>query len=175
MLERVFIAGAGGQGIILIGRVLAAASVDGTPHVTFFPDYGAEVRGGSSKCQVTLSSEEIASPVSNEFESLIVMNQTSADRFHALFDNARLVLLNRSLCRVPEPPHPNTVAIPATELAAGLGSERSANFIMLGAYLARRPVVPPEKVAAQIAAALGDRAGTVATLNLRAFRLGLGV
>ena len=63
MLERLLIAGSGGQGIVLIGRMLASVAVKNIPHVTFFPAYGAEVRGGTSNCQVVLSTKEIASPV----------------------------------------------------------------------------------------------------------------
>ena len=79
MLERVLIAGSGGQGVVLIGRIVATVALPRVPHITFFPSYGAEVRGGTSHCQVVLSSDEISSPLSERFDSLILMNQASCD------------------------------------------------------------------------------------------------
>ena len=78
MLERLLIAGSGGQGVLTIGKILARVAVDQVPHLTFFPDYGAEVRGGTSHCEVILSSDEIASPLAETVDSCIIMNEPSA-------------------------------------------------------------------------------------------------
>jgi len=119
MLERLLIAGSGGQGIILIGRLLAAAAVKTIRHVTFFPAYGAEVRGGTSNCHVVLSSKEIASPLSEELDSVIVMNQASLDKFLHLMNRKCLVLVNGSMCKIPASAH--AVSIQASDLANQLG------------------------------------------------------
>jgi 2-oxoglutarate ferredoxin oxidoreductase subunit gamma len=171
MLERLLIAGSGGQGIVFIGRLLATAAVQEVPHVTFFPSYGAEVRGGASKCQVVLSSREIASPVTEEMDSILVMNQESADRYLTDGRGDCLVVLNRSLCRASAVP--DAVAVPATEWADEIGDTRAANLIMLGAYLARKPVVKVATLETCMAAALGGKNGSLLELNLRAFRKGL--
>ncbi|MFA7160272.1 MAG: 2-oxoacid:acceptor oxidoreductase family protein, partial [Kiritimatiellia bacterium] len=80
MLERILIGGTGGQGIVTVGKLLARAAIDAYPFVTFFPSYGAEVRGGTSSCQVILSTAEISSPLSERFDTVLAMNQQSARR-----------------------------------------------------------------------------------------------
>jgi 2-oxoglutarate ferredoxin oxidoreductase subunit gamma len=145
MLERLLISGSGGQGVIMAGRALAGAALNHVPHITFFPDYGAEVRGGVSKCQVVLSSEEIASPVSDIFESMILMNQESLDCFLASTPTNGLVIINTSLCRMPTGDATNCIGVAATEIADRMGDTRIANFVMLGAYIRRRPFAPPAR------------------------------
>jgi 2-oxoglutarate ferredoxin oxidoreductase subunit gamma len=172
MLERLTIAGSGGQGIVLAGKFLAVAAMDELPFVTFYPDYGAEVRGGNCKCQVILSTEEIASPVTEQLDSLLVMNQAAAERFRAEIARTPLVLLNSSLCPAEGMPA-SAVKLPLTEWAGSLGDARAANFVMLGAYLARRPVVSPRRMEEAIGAALADKGPRVVDLNRQAFRLGL--
>lgn len=171
MHERLLIAGSGGQGIILIGRLLATVAVKDVPHVTFFPSYGAEVRGGVSSCQVVLSSREIASPVSETFDSLLILNQQSADRFLPLRAGDGLAIINGSLCRVAA--RPEDVVVRATALANEIGDPRAANFVMLGAYLAQKPVVSAAEMEAGIAGVFGNMERAVADVNLKAFRLGL--
>lgn len=171
MLERLLIAGAGGQGILLIGRLVATVAVKDIPHITFFPAYGAEVRGGTSNCQVVLSSKEISSPVVERFDSMIIMNQASADRFLPQITENCLVIINSSLCKVPA--SPPTVAINATELADQLGDTRVANFIMLGAYLAGKQLVSPSNIEKGIEQVFRGKSRALIDLNIKAFRAGL--
>jgi 2-oxoglutarate ferredoxin oxidoreductase subunit gamma len=174
MLERLLMSGSGGQGVILAGKVLATAAVKTIRHVTFFPDYGAEVRGGTSKCQVVLSSEEIASPVSDVFESLVVMNQESLDCFLSIVPANGLVLINSSLCRMPEDDPHGCIGIAATEIADRLGSVRAANFVMLGAYARHRPCVPPASIEKCMRDVLsGKGRDEMAGLNVKAFQEGM--
>jgi 2-oxoglutarate ferredoxin oxidoreductase subunit gamma len=173
MLERLLVAGAGGQGIILTGKMLANLAVKKVPHITFFPAYGAEVRGGTSNCQVVFSSEEIGSPVSDEFDSMIIMNQASLDRFldQALPDS--LVIVNSSMCE--EPSSRKVLAVPATDMANDMGNPKVANFIVLGAYLARRRIIEPEEVVTRTREMLAGKAEDLIELNLKAFRRGLAL
>ena len=171
MNERLLIAGAGGQGIVLIGKLLATAAVKDIPHVTFFPAYGAEVRGGVSNCQVILSSREIASPLSEAFDSMLIMNQASADLYRSKMGPHCLTLMNRSLCRGTE--SPPTVLIRATEIAEKLGDARVANFVMLGAYLARKPFVAAADIEQEFKRLLVGKSAALIELNLRAFRTGM--
>lgn len=135
MLERILIAGSGGQGIILLGKLLARLAVDAIPHITFFPSYGAEVRGGTSNCQVIFSTNEIASPLAETLDSLIIMNQQSLTRFRKGLAKNGLAVINKSLCQPPR--DKRFVLVRATEIADKLGNTRAANFIMLGAWIAR--------------------------------------
>ena len=151
--------------------MLAAVAVKSVPNVTFFPAYGAEVRGGTSNCHVVLSSREIASPVSEELDSMIVMNQASFDKFTPLMTRKCLVLVNASMCTLPT--SLPGVPIRATELANQLGNTRTANFIMLGAYLARKRLVSPEDIAKGMMEAFAGKDKALTEINMKAFRVGL--
>lgn len=173
MLERVLIAGAGGQGVLLAGRILATVAIRHAPHVTYFPDYGAEVRGGTSKCQVVLSSDEIASPVCDCFESVLVMNQASVERYRDHVAGAELAVLNSSLCDEPNPAAETLVTVPATEMAVEMGDPRVANVIMLGAYVAKGRFPGSDAIPDGIQTLLAGKAKRLIDLNLSAFRVGL--
>ncbi|NQT94456.1 MAG: 2-oxoacid:acceptor oxidoreductase family protein [Lentisphaerae bacterium] len=171
MLERLLVAGSGGQGILLAGKLLAGVAVDDVPHITFFPSYGAEVREGTSNCQVTFSSSPIASPLSQVLDSMIVMNQASLETFLPRLAHGGLLMLNRSLC-VP-PPGASAVALDATEMADRLGNTRAANMVMLGAYLARKPVVSADRAEDGVRRILSAKNPKLVDVNIEAFRLGL--
>lgn len=171
MLERVLIAGSGGQGIVFLGKLLAHLAVDTLPHVTFFPCYGAEVRGGTSNCQIILSSQTIASPLAEVFDSLLLMNQQSADRFFPLLADRGIALINRSLCDIPGTSR--VIRIPATELADQLGNVRAANLVMLGAWLKHKPLISPAVVEKVIAHHIPDISPDLIAINIKAFQAGL--
>ncbi|MBN1674669.1 MAG: 2-oxoacid:acceptor oxidoreductase family protein [Kiritimatiellae bacterium] len=175
MLERVFIVGVGGQGVLAAGRVLAAAAMQKHPFLTFFPSYGAEVRGGVSHCQVIISSAEVASPTVERFDCLLVMSQQDPAAIVPRLAEGGTLIVNRSLCD-PAPFRRgcgSVVAVDATELAARLGDDRVANMIMLGAYLRRRRVVRRTLVEKEIKASFLGKSAAVVKLNLDAFRSGL--
>ncbi len=170
MLERVLIAGAGGQGVIMLGKALARLAVDVAAHVTFFPSYGAEVRGGTSNCQVIFSSHEIASPLAEEFDSLIIMNQQSLTRFLPTLAPKGLAVINQSLSQAPRAQ--GRVLIRATEMAYQMGSVRVANFIMLGAWLAHKPLLVAKAVEGFIAKSFAGQPDLV-KINIQALRKGM--
>lgn len=172
MLESILVAGAGGQGIVFIGRTMAAAAAQTVPHVTFFPAYGAEVRGGTSNCQVILSSEEIASPVADEFDCMLIMNQISLDRFLPQRKPDGIVVVDTSLCDAPADPY--MAGIAATELANRLGDVRVANVVVFGAFLAARQIISPVKVEEAIRQFLAKKASSpLVDLNIKALHLGI--
>ena len=171
MLERILIAGSGGQGIILIGRTLAAAAVRHFTHVTFFPAYGAEVRGGTSNCQVVLSASEISSPVCEHFDSMVIMNPKSAEKFLPMATGQALVLLNGFDFEHDRVPHP--IVVDATGMANDLGDTRVANFIMLGALLSHKTILPSAEIEDRIRETFSGKGKELVELNLRAFRLGM--
>jgi len=168
---RILMAGAGGQGIVFLGKLLANAALETSPHITFFPCYGAEVRGGDSHCQVILSPAAISSPVADEFEVMILMNQHSVDKFLPDLTDKGLAIINSSLCRARQS-SPKWFLIPATEEADQLGDQRAANLVMLGALLAREPFVKPASIQKHLQqTAKGDKASL--ERNLAAFHRGL--
>ncbi|MCX7590635.1 MAG: 2-oxoacid:acceptor oxidoreductase family protein [Kiritimatiellae bacterium] len=171
MRERLLIAGAGGQGTLLIGKLLAGVALKTIPNVTFFPSYGIEVRGGTSSCQVVLSSEEIASPICESFDSMILMNKASLIRFSQLGGDGCLRIVG--IPPVESIRLAGAIHIPALQIADKLGSTRVANFVLLGVYLARKPVVPVVDIEEELARMMKDKTPEFFELNLRAFHAGL--
>ena len=100
MTERVIIAGAGGQGIMLVGKVLAEAVMLEDKFVTWLPSYGADVRGGTAHCMVVISDKEIGSPYVAKADTLIIMNAPSLERFKGRIKNNGLRVINSSLAKV---------------------------------------------------------------------------
>jgi 2-oxoglutarate ferredoxin oxidoreductase subunit gamma len=165
-------AGFGGQGVLSMGNVLAYAAMLEDKHVTYFPSYGAEVRGGTANCTVAIGDEEIASPIASEPEILVAMNGPSLRTFLGRMSAGGLLLLNSSLISErPAREDVEVVGVPAVELAEESGSGRSANMVMLGALVELYGLVAPESVHAAFARLFGAKKSVVAP-NARAFDRG---
>ena len=176
MLERIIISGAGGQGVILLGKLIARVAVaKNMPHVTFFPAYGAEVRGCAAQCEVIMSAHEIASPCAEQADTLILMNRHGAADFMRRLAPGGLALINSSLCRIM--PRPDSklcvVQAPASELADKVGNPRAANMVMLGLLLRRKPFFEVEIVETAIRGVLAESHADLLKINLKAFHAGL--
>ena len=172
--EEIIAAGFGGQGIILVGKVLAQAAMQTGREVTYMPSYGAEVRGGTANCMVVISNHPIASPVVSRPDSVITMNKASLNKFAPRVKPGGLLILNSSLID-SEPQVDDSVevaAVPADELAAELGSPRSANMVALGAYLQRRGLLGIEDVAEALPAVLAKRYHDTLPTNIKALHRG---
>ena len=136
MHQEVRIAGMGGQGVLLIGQLLAHATVFEDRNVVWFPAYGPETRGGTANCTVTMSTDEIGSPVSSSPHSLIAMNQQALDQFAHEVRREGLILVNTSLSELPDYRDDcHVVGIKATDVAEELGNSKAANMVILGAYI----------------------------------------
>jgi 2-oxoglutarate ferredoxin oxidoreductase subunit gamma len=145
MTERIIIAGSGGQGIMLLGKVLAEGALLENKFVTWLPAYGPEVRGGAAHCMVTISDDEIGSPHINQADSLIIMNQISLDKFRGRLNNAGLMVVNSSLAK-PDNIKAKVSAGEFTDTAIGLGNIKVANIVALGSYLAAKKIVSIENI-----------------------------
>ncbi len=147
MYQGVIMSGFGGQGIISAGILLAYSGMVDDKHVTFFPAYGAEMRGGTANCSVVVSSEEVASPVVSTPDSLIVMNEPSLLKFEPALKPQGLLLINKSLVSSqPQRTDVNAVTIDANKIAEGIGTVKCANMVMLGALISRTKAVSLESV-----------------------------
>ncbi|NLE67233.1 MAG: 2-oxoacid:ferredoxin oxidoreductase subunit gamma [Lentisphaerae bacterium] len=167
MLERVLVAGAGGQGVLLIGKLTARLASGLFPHVALVPGYGAEVRGGTSNCHLTISGALIAGPIPERFDSMLLMSQPGVDAFLDRLDSGGVAWINSSMCRAREAP--SRRLIPATEMANRIGSAKAANFVMLGAWLAHKKLIPLETVSREIVRQFPDAQGK---LNVKALEAG---
>lgn len=174
LYEEIIIAGFGGQGIILSGKLLAQTAMVAGKEVTFMPSYGAEVRGGTAKCMVIISKEKIACPVVNRPDSLIVMNKASLSKFAPKLKNNGLLIINSSLIKT-EPQLDESIeiiSIPADELAVELGNQKAANMVMLGAYLHKRGSLTPDDAADALPQVLAKRYHGTLPVNTEALRRG---
>jgi 2-oxoglutarate ferredoxin oxidoreductase subunit gamma len=147
MYQGVIMSGFGGQGIISAGILLAYSGMVDGKHVTFFPAYGAEMRGGTANCSVVVSTDEVASPVVSSPDSLIVMNEPSLLKFESALKSQGLLLVNKSLVSSqPKRTDVNAVTIDANKIAEGIGTVKCANMVMLGAFINRTQAVSLESV-----------------------------
>lgn len=141
MIERIIIAGSGGQGIMLLGKVLAEAVVKENKHITWLPAYGAEVRGGTAHCMVVISDTEIGSPYVGKADTLIIMNGPAQERFKDRIKNKGLLIINASLASKGIDKHAHILKYPFTDIAAELGNIKVANMVALGCYVAQKKIV----------------------------------
>jgi len=138
----IIIAGSGGQGILFLGRVLTSASMLERKDVTWFPSYGAEMRGGTANCTVIISDEMIGSPVVMMPDILIVMNKASLDRFLPSLRKKGMLFYDSSLITEKlARKDVVTVPVPSTNIAGDMGSPKSANMVMLGAFIAKTGIL----------------------------------
>ncbi len=172
--EEIVIAGFGGQGVMLAGKLLAQTAMRAGKEVTYMPSYGAEVRGGTANCMVIIADNKIACPVVGRPDSLIVMNKASLTKFCPRLKNGGLLVMNRSLID-SEPQVDDSVevvAVPADELAVELGSHRSANMVAVGAYLQKRGYLTPDAAAQALPEAIARRYHKTLPVNIEALHKG---
>ena len=172
--EEVIIAGFGGQGVILAGRVLAQTAMNAGKEVTFMPSYGAEMRGGTANSMVVIADEPIASPLVSRPDSLIVMNKASLNKFAPCVKNNGLLVMNSSLidCEPDVDESIDVLAVPADDIAVELGSQKSANMVAVGAYLQRRGLFGVDAATKSLAYVLAERHHKTLPLNAEALRRG---
>lgn len=142
MLIKTVFAGFGGQGVLSMGLNLAQAAMMEGKHVTYLPSYGAEVRGGTANCTVVISDEEIASPVASSPEFVVAMNKPSLVRFQNQIQSGGVLLVNSTLVDAElSRGDVDVVKVPAGEIADELDSPKSANMVMLGAFIKKSNLV----------------------------------
>ena len=173
MLEEVIIAGFGGQGLMLMGRLLAYAGMLEGKKVAWMPSYGPEMRGGTANCTVIISSEEIASPIVTNPKTVIAMNKPSLDKFESLIQKDGLIVLNNSLIdQEVKRDDIRVLKIPANDIANKLGNLRVANMVALGAYVKKSGVVKLESIFKALEKALAGKNQKILDLNKVALKKG---
>ncbi len=136
MYNEIVMAGFGGQGVLLIGKLLAYAGMKSGLEVTWMPSYGPEMRGGTCNCTVVLSDRQIGSPISQHPHGLIVLNLPSLDKFENSVRKDGVIIVNTSLInRMPHRTDITAVPVPSNEVALEAGSNKAANMVALGAFL----------------------------------------
>jgi 2-oxoglutarate ferredoxin oxidoreductase subunit gamma len=142
MQEGIIIAGFGGQGILLAGRLLCIAAMSEGKHVSHIPSYGAEMRGGTANCTVIVSDEPIGSPLVTRPSICVALNKPSATKFGPMVHEGGLLIWNRSLIEeLPARTDIESLGVRAKEIAESAGSFKAANMVVLGALLRARPAL----------------------------------
>ena len=173
MIEKNIFAGFGGQGVLLMGQLLAAAAMHEGKHTTWVPSYGPEMRGGTANCSVILSDKEIDSPMVTRPTALIVMNRPSLEKFEDTVVPGGSIFVNSSMINIKvKRTDVNAYYVPCTEIATELGNPKVSNMIMLGAYIGKSKCVDIETVLEALLEKLGERKAKLIPLNREALKRG---
>jgi len=175
MTEKIIIAGEGGQGIMLLGKVLAEAAMLEGRFVTWLPSYGAEVRGGTAHCMVIVSDEQIGSPYIKQADSAIIMNNPSFERFKERVGKKGLIIVNSSLVPPQQESGRRFVFHPFTSLAIGAGNIKVANMVAIGCFIRLTGLVKKESVLKVIQAHTPAGRQEVGEVNKRALAEGMAL
>ncbi|MGD9605298.1 MAG: 2-oxoacid:acceptor oxidoreductase family protein [Bacilli bacterium] len=171
--KRITVAGFGGQGVMMIGQMLAYAGNEADLNSLWFPSYGPETRGGTANCSVTISPVLINSPVFSKADTLIIMNKPSLTKFWDKIEKGGDLIYNSSLiidevkrddCRV--------FGIPAVDLALELGNIKVANMIVFGAYMYLNPDFSDEIIQKVLTKILGQGKQHLVDINVKAIQIG---
>ena len=169
MEKQFLIAGFGGQGVLLIGQLVAKAALQEGREVSWMPSYGPEMRGGEANCAVVVSDEAIGSPLVSEPPVLVAMNKPSLIKFMPRMLKGGTLLYNSSLISdVPIREDIRVIAVPCNDIAAALGNDRVANMVMLGAVRQATDVCSAESVSAVLADWLGPKKAALLPVNEQA-------
>lgn len=169
MKEEIIIAGFGGQGVLSMGMILAYSGVIQGYEVSWMPSYGPEMRGGTANVTVMLSDKPISSPIAHEYDTGIILNQQSMDKFESqIRPGGTLIYDTNGIVTPPTRKDINIYSINAMDKAIELGNTRLFNTIILGGYLKLHPVVTLESVSAGLKQSLPERAWKTLPLNEKA-------
>lgn len=173
MTEEIIVAGFGGQGVLSMGKILAYSGIMQDQEVSWMPSYGPEMRGGTANVTVILSDERISSPILNQFDTAIILNQQSMDKFEKTVKPGGTLLYDpNGITKHPTRTDINIYRVPAAEAAATMGSAKTFNMIVLGAFLKLKPLVKMENVEKGLAKSLPARHHKLIPMNMEAIAKG---
>lgn len=166
MTKKTVFSGFGGQGVLMMGLVLAVSAMRDGKHVTDLPAYGAEMRGGTANCTVVVSDDEIFSPVASSPNYAVIMNNPSLTKYEGTIKRGGIIFLNSSLVdRDPTRDDLEIVRIPLNDLARELGSDRTINMIMLGAFVTKTNMTSLESIMNGLIEIVKGKKASVMKLN----------
>jgi 2-oxoglutarate ferredoxin oxidoreductase subunit gamma len=176
MTEEIIIAGFGGQGVLSMGKILAYSGIMQDKEVSWFPSYGPEMRGGTANVTVIISDERVSSPVLNEYDSAILLNQQSLDKFESRVKKGGLLLYDgNGITRHPERNDIDIYRVDAADEAAKMSTTRTFNMIVLGGFLKIKSVVMLENVLKGLKKSLPPRYHHLIPVNEQAIRRGMEI
>lgn len=174
MTEEIIIAGFGGQGVLSMGKILAYSGIMQDQEVSWMPSYGPEMRGGTANVQVILSDDRISSPVINFYDTAILLNQQSMDKFEETVKPGGTLLYDpNGITKHPTRKDIKIYSVKAAAEASRMGSGKIFNMIVLGAYLKIKPLVKFDNVLKGLRKSLPERHHHLIPLNEKAISKGL--
>jgi 2-oxoglutarate ferredoxin oxidoreductase subunit gamma len=174
MTEEIIIAGFGGQGVLSMGKILAYSGIMQDQEVSWMPSYGPEMRGGTANVTVIVSDERISSPILNFYDTAIILNQQSMDKFEKTVKPGGLLLYDpNGILHHPTRTDINIYKIEGARLAAEMGNTKIFNMIVLGAYLKVKPIVKLENVILGLKKSLPERYHKLIPMNEAALTTGM--
>ena len=174
MKEEIIIAGFGGQGVLSMGKILAYAGLMDNLEVTWMPSYGPEQRGGTANVTVIVSDEQISSPVLDTYDTAVLLNQQSLDKFENKVKAGGTIIYDPSgIHRVPERTDIKVVAVDAMTAAIEMNNTKTYNMILLGALLKQRGLVSVDAVVKGLKKTLPERHHHLIPLNEQAIKRGM--
>jgi 2-oxoglutarate ferredoxin oxidoreductase subunit gamma len=176
MTEEIIIAGFGGQGVLSMGKILAYSGIMQDQEVSWMPSYGPEMRGGTANVTVILSDERISSPILTEYDTAIILNQQSMDKFEkAVKPGGLLIYDGNGISRHPDRKDIRIYRVDATDEAARMGLAKIFNMIVLGGYIKINPVVALENVIKGLKKSLPERYHHMIPDNEKAITRGMEI
>ncbi|MEE4286838.1 MAG: 2-oxoacid:acceptor oxidoreductase family protein [Mariniphaga sp.] len=173
MTEEMIIAGFGGQGVLSMGKILAYSGIMEDKEVTWFPSYGPEMRGGTANVTVIVSDNRISSPVLHEFDTAIILNQQSMDKFEkAVKPGGTLLYDPNGVIKPPTRKDINIYKVEGTKTAVEMGNPKVFNMIVFGSFLKVRPILKLDNVEKGLEKSLPARYHKLIPLNLEAIQKG---
>lgn len=143
MMKNILCAGVGGQGVLTLGMVLAEAAANQGKYVTWLPEYGSEMRGGSASCKIKIGDEPIISPFMEEIDILAALHKNPLEKYAELVEEGGMIMVESSLVHdLPDYPGRTVVRVPAVELAEKIANPRGMSAVMVGAIIAASEILP---------------------------------
>ncbi|MDE6608960.1 MAG: 2-oxoacid:acceptor oxidoreductase family protein [Muribaculaceae bacterium] len=174
MKEEIIMAGFGGQGVLSMGKILAYAALLDGKEVTWMPSYGPEQRGGTANVTVILSDEEISSPILDEYDTAVILNQQSLDKFEkTVKPGGTLIYDPYGIHHSPTRKDINVISVNAMEATFELGNPRTYNMLLLGALIKVRGCVSVDDVMKGLKKTLPERHHHLLPANEAAIRRGM--
>ncbi len=174
MKEEIIIAGFGGQGVLSMGKILAYAGLIDDLEITWMPSYGPEQRGGTANVTVILSDSPISSPVLNTYDTAVILNQQSLDKFESrVKPGGTLIYDPYGIHHTPSRTDITVVPVNAMEATFEMKNAKTYNMILLGALIKVRPIVDVESVMAGLKKTLPERHHHLLPLNREAIMRGM--
>ena len=174
MTEEIIIAGFGGQGVLSMGKILAYSGLMQEKEVALMPAYGPEQRGGTANVTVILSDEKISSPILNTYDTAIILNQQSLDKFEkTVKPGGTLIYDPYGIVTAPTRTDINIYKINAMDTAIEMNAPKSFNMIVLGGLLKVRPIVELDNVLKGLKKTLPERHHHLIPMNEEALKKGM--